>query len=177
MVPSRAMRAGRAYLDLWRKARSDRRPVDELLQPYVLESFVARLAGSRFAERSVPKDGVLLAALGERRPTRDVDPQAQALDNDAETIRAAVSEVASRYLEGGQAVVRGYPLVALGRVLDGYGAIGQQRRVAWRRKQRLDDHLPERFSEVVSGVAGFADLAIVGVAAGRRWDPTNGTWS
>ena len=100
-APSRATPAGRAYLDLRAKARGDRRPVDELLQLYVLESFLARLAESRFAEHLVLKGGVLLAAFGERRATRDVDLQAQALDNDAENIRDVICEVAARLLEDG----------------------------------------------------------------------------
>jgi Nucleotidyl transferase AbiEii toxin, Type IV TA system len=89
-APSRATPAGRAYLDLRNKARHDRRPVDELLQLYVLEGFLARLAASGRAGQFVLKGGVLLAALDERRPTRDVDLQAEALDNDAEVVRAAV---------------------------------------------------------------------------------------
>ena len=52
-APSRATIAGQAYLDLRRKARQDRRPVDELIQLYVLESFLARLAQTPFAERFV----------------------------------------------------------------------------------------------------------------------------
>lgn len=100
-VPSRATSAGRAYLDLRAKARGDRRPVDELLQLYVLESFLTRLAESRFAEQLVLKGGVLLAAFGERRPTRDVDLQAEALDNDADNVRAVICEVAARRLDDG----------------------------------------------------------------------------
>jgi len=69
-APSRATIAGQVYLDLRRKARQDRRPVDELIQLYVLEGFLARLAQTPFAERFVLKGGMLLAALGERRPTR-----------------------------------------------------------------------------------------------------------
>ncbi len=61
-APSRATPAGRAYLDLRLKARADRRPVDELMQLYVLECFLARLAATRFAEQFVLKGGVLLAA-------------------------------------------------------------------------------------------------------------------
>lgn len=80
--PSRATAEGRAYLDLRKKAREDRRPVDELMQLYILESFLARLAATRFVERLVLKGGVLLPAFGERRPTRDIDLQAQAFDND-----------------------------------------------------------------------------------------------
>ena len=100
-APTRATRAGQAYLDLRTKARGDRRPVDELLQLYVLESFLARLAESRFADQLVLKGGVLLAAFGERRPTRDIDLQAQALDNDAEIIRAVICEVAALRLDDG----------------------------------------------------------------------------
>jgi hypothetical protein len=98
-APSRATSAGRAYLDLRAKARGDRRPVDELLQLYILESFLARLAESRFADQLVLKGGVLLAAFGERRPTRDIDLQAQALDNDADNIRTVICEVANLRLD------------------------------------------------------------------------------
>lgn len=44
--PTRATTDGRAYLDLRKKARQDRRPVDELMQLYVLECFLARLTGT-----------------------------------------------------------------------------------------------------------------------------------
>ena len=99
--PSRATTAGAAYLDLQKNAREDRRPVDELLQLYVLEGFLVRLAESRFANAFVLKGGVLLASLGERRPTRDIDPQADALSNDAEEVRAAVCEVAALAVDDG----------------------------------------------------------------------------
>lgn len=92
-APSRATEAGRAYLDLRTRARADRRPVDELLHLYVLEAFLARLAVSRLADQLVLKGGVLLAAFGERRPTRDIDLQAQELDNNVPVVRAAVCEI------------------------------------------------------------------------------------
>ena len=79
--PSRATSAGRAYLDLQKRARADRRPVDEYLQFYVLECFLGRLSRSRYAERYVLKGGALLAAFGERRPTRDIDFLAQGQTN------------------------------------------------------------------------------------------------
>lgn len=61
MTPvTRATVAGRAYLDLQNKARKDGRTTDELIQLY--------------ANQLVLKGGVLLAAFGNRRPTRDVDP-------------------------------------------------------------------------------------------------------
>ena len=100
-TPTRATAAGRAYLELRRKARQDRRPVDELMQLYVLECFLARLAASRFANQFVLKGGVLLAAFGERRPTRDIDLQAQALDNEPATILAAITGIAAEDLDDG----------------------------------------------------------------------------
>ncbi len=294
-APSRATQAGRAYLDLRKKALKDRRPVDELLQLYVLEGFLARLAMSRLADQFVLKGGVLLAAFGERRPTRDIDLHAQVLDNDVETVRAAVCQVAAISLDdgvvfqaetstgevirdvepyagvrvsmtaqlatarphfhvdvnvgdpitpapttvriprllGGEILVQGYPLAmihaekivtaisrgtvstrwkdfadvymlarhhavdgtelagsirdvakhrqvqlsTLAVVLDGYGDIGQQRWAVWRRRQRLDDRLPEGFGEVVGAVIDFADPAVAGATEGRSWDPTRGVWS
>jgi hypothetical protein len=44
---------------------------------------------------------VLLAASGERRPTRDVDFQAQNLTNDAEVIRRRVVDIAGIELDDG----------------------------------------------------------------------------
>jgi nucleotidyltransferase AbiEii toxin of type IV toxin-antitoxin system len=100
-APSRATIAGQAYLDLRRKARQDRRPVDELIQLYVLEGFLARLAQTPFAERFVLKGGMLLAALGERRPTRDIDLQADTTSSDTGTILTAVRQIAGTPLPDG----------------------------------------------------------------------------
>jgi predicted nucleotidyltransferase component of viral defense system len=101
--PSRATPAGRAYLDIQKRARADRRPVDEYLQFYVLECFLARLSCSRFAERYVLKGGALLAAFGERRPTRDIDFLAQGQTSDPDAVLAAVNEIASIDIDDGVA--------------------------------------------------------------------------
>jgi predicted nucleotidyltransferase component of viral defense system len=100
-APTRGSVAGRAYLDLRKLARKSHRPVDELLQLYVLEAFLSRLTSSRFAEQLVLKGGVLLAAFDERRPTRDIDLQAQALENDTETALAATCGIAAIRLDDG----------------------------------------------------------------------------
>lgn len=100
-APTRATTAGRAYLDLRKLAREGRRPVDELQQLYVLETFLARLTSSRFADQLVLKGGVLLAAFDERRATRDIDLQAQALENDAQIILATTREIAEITLDDG----------------------------------------------------------------------------
>ena len=86
-APTRDTTAGRAYLDLRRKARQDRRPVDELMQLYVLEAFLARMAASGSAAQFVLKGGVLLTVFGQRRPTRDIDLQAPSIANDPGTVR------------------------------------------------------------------------------------------
>lgn len=294
-APTRASTAGRAYLDLRKLARESHRPVDEMLQLYVLEAFLARLASSRFAEQLVLKGGVLLAAFDERRPTRDIDLQAQALGNDTETTLAATREIAAITLDdgvafdvdtataepirdeaiyggvrvtmtaqlatarphfhvdtnvgdpisptprnvrlprllGGDIVLRGYPLamvhaekivtaiargtvntrwrdfadiymlsrhhaidgselaravrrvaehrkvrlIPLAQTLDDYGQIGQQRWTAWRRRQRLEDRLPEQFGDVIAAVTDFADPAILGFAEACSWEPTMFKWS
>ena len=74
--PTRSTVEGRAYLDLQNLARRQGRPNAELQQLYVLEGFLVRLAISRFRDVLVLKGGALLAALGDRRPTRDLDFQA-----------------------------------------------------------------------------------------------------
>ncbi|MBF4766848.1 nucleotidyl transferase AbiEii/AbiGii toxin family protein [Nocardioides agariphilus] len=96
MTPvSRATVEGRAYLDLQNKARRDGRTTDELIQLYALEGFLARLSVSTYVDQLVLKGGVLLAAFGDRRPTRDVDLAGIDLDNDASHVLGVVQAVAS----------------------------------------------------------------------------------
>ena len=90
---SRGTPEGDAYLDLQQQARKSGRPTDEMLLLYVLEGFLARLAASAHREKFVLKGGVLLAAFGNRRPTRDVDLAGLALNNDAEVILALVRDI------------------------------------------------------------------------------------
>jgi hypothetical protein len=89
------------YRALQRQARDDGRPTDELLVLYALEGFLARLSLSVRREDLVLKGGVLLAAFGARRPTRDVDLQAQRTANDVDTVRRIVTEVLEIFLEDG----------------------------------------------------------------------------
>ena len=85
--------SGDAYLDLQIEARRTRRQTQELLQLYVLEGFLARMAVSAIRERFVLKGGVLLAAFGSRRPTRDVDLAGRDLANDTTTVLELVRSV------------------------------------------------------------------------------------
>jgi predicted nucleotidyltransferase component of viral defense system len=93
--------AGRRYLDLQREAKRTSRPTDELFQLYALECFLDRLVHSEFAEKFVLKGGVLLAALEARRPTRDIDLAARALDNSVNEVLTVVRNVADIALDDG----------------------------------------------------------------------------
>jgi predicted nucleotidyltransferase component of viral defense system len=264
--------------------------VDELLQLYVLEAFLDRLANSPFAEQLVLKGGVLLAAFEERRATRDIDLQAQAVDGDMDSVRAMACEIAAIAIDdgvmfetemasvdqirdeeihagvrvtmtarlasarqhfhidmnmgdpispapmqvrlprllGGELLLRAYPLamvhaekvvtaiargtvntrwrdfadiyvlarrhavdgtelvrsarrvsehrqvqlVPLSGVLSGYGQIGQQRWAAWRRRQRLEDRLPEEFDDVVAAVMYWQCSSIALIGRARRAHPS-----
>jgi hypothetical protein len=86
---------GRAYLDLQNRARRERRPTQEYLTAYVIERWLSRLGRSAFVNDFVLKGGVLLAALGERRPTADGDALARNMANDAETVAARITDIAS----------------------------------------------------------------------------------
>lgn len=85
--------AGDAYLALQGQARRTRRSTQELLQLYVLEGFLDRLATSDVRDSFVLKGGVLLAALDTRRPTKDVDLAGLDLANDTDSMLALVQGV------------------------------------------------------------------------------------
>jgi hypothetical protein len=93
--------AGSRYLDLQREAKRMGRPTDELIQLYPLECFLDRLVRSEFADRFVLKGGVLLAALDARRPTRDIDLVARALDNSVTEMLDVVRRIADIALDDG----------------------------------------------------------------------------
>jgi hypothetical protein len=90
---TRGTSAGDAYLDLQNQARRTGRPAQELQQLYVLEGFLARLAVSDVKRSFVLKGGVLLAAFGLRRPTKDVDLAGIDVDNDTRTVSDLVRRV------------------------------------------------------------------------------------
>ncbi|WP_242511403.1 nucleotidyl transferase AbiEii/AbiGii toxin family protein [Pengzhenrongella frigida] len=90
---TRGTPSGDAHLDLQNEARRTGRPTQELLQLYVLEGFLARLAVSEVRQSFVLKGGVLLAAFDSRRPTKDVDLAAIDLAGDTQTILELVRRV------------------------------------------------------------------------------------
>jgi hypothetical protein len=94
--PTRATAAGRAYLDLQRLARAERRGTQELLTLYVVERWLARLAVSPYASQFILKGGMLLAAFNARRPTADVDTLATAMANDDAVVVSRIVEIAGQ---------------------------------------------------------------------------------
>lgn len=65
-----------------------------LLPMFASERWLARLAASPHRSRFVLKGGVLLAALGNRRPTQDADLLALHIANDHDTVLGYVNDVA-----------------------------------------------------------------------------------
>ena len=92
-TPSRDTPAGRAYDDLRNLARRQNRDPAEYITLYALEGFLTRLAASEYAADFVLKGGVLMAALSDRRPTRDIDFAARGFANDIPEVEKRVRSI------------------------------------------------------------------------------------
>lgn len=99
--PPEHLEAARAYRELQRKARDQGRTTEELLVLYLLEAFLRRLSVSAHRTRFVLKGGVLLSALGDRRPTRDIGFQARQIAMEHDQVQSAICEIASTDLGDG----------------------------------------------------------------------------
>jgi hypothetical protein len=99
--PTRRNVAGVTYLALQKKARTEGRPTDELLQLHALECYLDRITTSEVAENLVLKGGVLLAAYDLRRPTRDIDLSASRLRNDETAVLALAAMIQSESRDDG----------------------------------------------------------------------------
>lgn len=115
--------AGARYLDLQKEARRTGRPTDELLQLYALECFLDRVTRSDYARNLVLKGGVLLAALGARRPTRDIDLAASSLRNTEAEILTMVRHIAEISLDDGVQFDPGHAVAEVIREEDDYSGI------------------------------------------------------
>jgi hypothetical protein len=93
--PTRATSGGRAYLDLQSLARKSGRGAEDLMRLYALEGLLARLSISRYSAQLILKGGVLLAAYGTRRATRDIDLQARQMANEVNKILIMIQEIAA----------------------------------------------------------------------------------
>ncbi|PXA77063.1 nucleotidyl transferase AbiEii/AbiGii toxin family protein [Auritidibacter sp. NML100628] len=72
-----------------------RPPTQEYLIRHVLESFLDRLTRTEHAEDFVLKGGILLAAYGARRPTKDVDANAISANITTEHLTNVVRDIAA----------------------------------------------------------------------------------
>jgi len=87
--------AAEAFKAVQAKARAEHGGnTQPLLVVYAVESFLRRLAMSDYAHRMVLKGGMLMAAKSIRRITKDADLSARGLDNDQDSVRAAVAQIA-----------------------------------------------------------------------------------
>lgn len=90
------------YRDLQRLAKARYAGnTDALLVLYAVEGFLRRLAASPYAENLVLKGGMLMAAQGARRVTRDADLSTRGLSNDEAALKAVVATIASRPADDG----------------------------------------------------------------------------
>jgi hypothetical protein len=76
-------------------------PTQEYLIRHTLESFLDRLTRTSHADDFVLKGGVLLAAYGVRRPTKDADANAVSTDLTAEHLAHVVRDIAAIDLDDG----------------------------------------------------------------------------
>lgn len=101
------------------------------------------------------------------RDFADVYALAHRHDINGEELSTAIAKVAA---------FREVRLSPLADVLPGYADVAQRRWAAWCRKQRLDDRLPDRFSEILAFVMDFGDPAITGEASGYTWRHAVNRW-
>lgn len=78
-----------------------RAPTQEYLVRHLLESFLDRLTRTEHAQDFVLKGGMLLAAYGARRPTKDVDSNSIGADVTAAHIAAVVRDLAAVTFDDG----------------------------------------------------------------------------
>ena len=78
-----------------------RAPTQEYLIRHTLESFLDRLTHTAHAEDFVLKGGILLAAYGVRRPTKDADANAVGADVNADHLISVVHDIAAVQTDDG----------------------------------------------------------------------------
>ena len=102
MPVARDTTAGRVFNDLRNLGRRTGRRTDELLLTYSLERFLFRLSSiPNLNGDFVLKGGLLLAQLGARRPTRDIDLLGRSFPSDEADVIARIAAIASVIVDDG----------------------------------------------------------------------------
>ncbi len=68
------------------------------------------------------------------------------------------------------------PLRPLADSMSGFDARADRQWQLWRRKHGLVERVPRALADVAKAVSAFADQAISGAVAERRWAPADGAW-
>lgn len=102
------------------------------------------------------------------RDFADVYLLSRQYDVDGDELAAAVQRVAE---------YRQVMPAPLSQVLQGYAALAQTRWAAWRRKNRLEDRLPQDFAVVLHRVFVLADPALAGLPPGLVWNAASTAWT
>ena len=58
----------------------------------------------------------------------------------------------------------------------GYALVAQGKWAAWVRKQKLTDHVPLDFAQVIAALVAFVDPVLEARAADLVWDPSRSQW-
>lgn len=184
--PTRDTPSGRVYLELRAPARRQRRPTDELLVLHVLERFLHRVSLSPHRARLVLKDGMLLAALAERRATSICSPTRQTTT--METVAALVREALAVDVEDGVVfdtpaltarAIRSHrcsQLRPLRQVLVSLGTVRQSQWEQHVRRTHPGVDLPPTYQQVIAIAADFADPILTRAVTSGRWDPLRRSW-
>lgn len=99
--PQHGNPAGDAIIAIRKRARESRADTQELMTLYALEGLLARIAESEYRDDFVLKGGVLLAAFAARRPTKDIDLQANRHADDPREVAERVRAIVARDLADG----------------------------------------------------------------------------
>lgn len=129
-----------------------------LIRGYPLEMVLAEKIVTAIARGSANtrwRDFVDLYSLMHRHSTK------------AATLRTSLDRVAQ---------YRRVELTPLHPAFTGYAQLGQQRWLAWLRKNRLESTIPAEFAVVLDRVLTFADPVIVAEVGDKTWNPVRGEW-
>lgn len=103
------------------------------------------------------------------RDLMDVASLASRFEFQASAIRTASQQVASH---------RETELGSLRELLEGYGAVGQPKWAAWRRKGKLEELCEANLDDQVERIIGFIDPVFSGLVSDDGvWDPDTYRWS